>query len=141
MNYVAGFLLSPKLDRVVLVLKNRPSWQAGLLNAVGGKVEEGENAVEAMRREFREEAGIDVENWVHDSVLEGDNFQVDFFSAQGDVDSVRSLTDEPIITISVADALLLGHSAMRNIRLLLSIALDRSGVIRPVLLKDGVQQP
>jgi 8-oxo-dGTP pyrophosphatase MutT (NUDIX family) len=45
-------------DEVLLVLKDRPDWQKGRYNLCGGKVEEGETAVECARRELMEEAGI-----------------------------------------------------------------------------------
>lgn len=50
---VVGFLFSG--PRVLLVRKTRPSWQAGLLNGVGGKVEDNETPIAAMYREFGEE--------------------------------------------------------------------------------------
>ena len=37
---------------VVLTHKNRPAWQAGKLNGVGGKIELLESPVAAMVREF-----------------------------------------------------------------------------------------
>lgn len=43
---------------VLLVLKDRPEWQKGRLNLVGGKVEPGETPVEAAVRELEEESGI-----------------------------------------------------------------------------------
>lgn len=45
-------------SHVLLIRKNRPKWQAGLLNGVGGHVEPGETLLEAMVREFQEETGI-----------------------------------------------------------------------------------
>ena len=56
-TYVAGFLFSPDRSRVLLIRKNRPAWQAGKLNGLGGKIEPGETPPQAMRREFREEQG------------------------------------------------------------------------------------
>lgn len=66
-NYVLGFMFSPDLDKVVLIEKNRPYWQKGKLNGVGGHIEPGETPIEAMVREFKEEAGLDIhpENWIH----------------------------------------------------------------------------
>jgi 8-oxo-dGTP diphosphatase len=58
-EYVVGFLLSG--GRVLLIKKQRPEWQRGLLNGIGGKPEPGESPWEAMRREAIEEAGVDVE--------------------------------------------------------------------------------
>lgn len=45
---------------VLLILKNRPDWQAGKLNGVGGKVEDYDlGPYAAMIREFYEETGIE----------------------------------------------------------------------------------
>jgi 8-oxo-dGTP pyrophosphatase MutT (NUDIX family) len=44
---------------VLLVLKERPSWQKGRLNLVGGKVEEGETPQQAALRELKEESGFE----------------------------------------------------------------------------------
>ena len=37
--YVLGFLFSPDCKRVALIIKNRPDWQAGFLNGIGGKID------------------------------------------------------------------------------------------------------
>ena len=57
-RYVVGFLLNYDRTQVVLIRKNRPAWQAGHLNGVGGKIEMGETPIEAMTREFEEETGL-----------------------------------------------------------------------------------
>lgn len=41
-RYSAVALFSPNLDRVVLIHKLRPTWQAGKANFPGGKVEKGD---------------------------------------------------------------------------------------------------
>lgn len=54
-KYVLGFLFSRDFTRVVLIKKNRPSWQADKLNGIGGKVEDSDtSSLAAMIREFRE---------------------------------------------------------------------------------------
>ncbi len=45
-------------DDVLVVHKDRPAWQAGRLNLVGGKIEEGEDPFDAAVRELKEEAGL-----------------------------------------------------------------------------------
>ena len=55
--YVVGFMLDEARKNVVLIQKNRPAWQAGYLNGVGGKIEGVETGREAMAREYEEEAG------------------------------------------------------------------------------------
>lgn len=57
-RYVLGFAFSKSMRSVVLIEKKKPEWQAGLLNGIGGKLEEGESAAAAMVREFKEETGV-----------------------------------------------------------------------------------
>ena len=44
---------------ILVVLKNRPAWQVGKVNLIGGKVETGETPEEAAIRELKEETGLD----------------------------------------------------------------------------------
>src|SRR5687768_8509331 len=102
-EYVCGFLFSEDRSRVLLIRKRRPAWQAGMLNGLGGKIEPGETAVEAMRREFREEAALDVAEWQHvltlsgaDDAGSGRGWAGHFFRAFGDLSRVRAATDEQL---------------------------------------------
>lgn len=54
-RYVLGFVFDSGYHNVLLICKDRPSWQAGRLNGLGGKIEEGESPARAMERELREE--------------------------------------------------------------------------------------
>jgi 8-oxo-dGTP diphosphatase len=54
---VVGFLFAD--SDVLLVQKMKPDWQKGFWNGVGGKDEDGEEPIDAMVREFREETKID----------------------------------------------------------------------------------
>lgn len=56
--YVAGFLFDEAREHVVLLEKQKPLWMKGKLNGVGGKIEDGETPIVAMRREFEEETGL-----------------------------------------------------------------------------------
>jgi ADP-ribose pyrophosphatase len=62
-EYVAGFLFDEAKNYVALIRKNRPDWQAGCLNGIGGKVEPGEWTLQTQIREFEEETGVHYENW------------------------------------------------------------------------------
>lgn len=57
-KYSVGFAFDETGKNVVLIQKRRPQWQAGLLNGVGGHVEEGESFHTCMSREFQEETGL-----------------------------------------------------------------------------------
>jgi len=64
-NYVIIFTFNTRGDKVLLIKKTkRPAHHVGLLNGVGGKVEEGETGQEAAEREFTEETGIPVSDVV-----------------------------------------------------------------------------
>lgn len=55
-RYVLGFYLTP--DGVVLIKKTKPDWQRGKWNGIGGSIEAGETPLQAMVREFAEEAQL-----------------------------------------------------------------------------------
>jgi 8-oxo-dGTP diphosphatase len=61
-----GFVLSPDGKRVLLVHRNRRPGDAhlGKYNGLGGKLEPGEDVVAGLRREVREEAGLECDSLV-----------------------------------------------------------------------------
>ncbi|MGJ0393034.1 MAG: NUDIX domain-containing protein [Methylocystis sp.] len=121
LSYVCGFLFSPDGSRVLLIRKNRPAWQAGRLNGIGGKVEPGETIDEAMLREGFEEADV-MPAWVHFITLRYLAADVSFFAAKGrEIDAVRGKTDEPLQIIDVRS--LLDHPHIDNLGFLLPMGL------------------
>ena len=75
-KYVLGFAFDKYKHNVVLLEKNRPDWQKGLWNGIGGKVENTDyDEGFAMCREFKEETGIDSfpETWKHFATMRFDN--------------------------------------------------------------------
>lgn len=84
-QYVNGFLFSSAGEVVTLILKNKPAWQRGRLNGLGGHIEENETPLAAMTREFREESdGYNIKNWEHFCTLEGEKFQMYCFRSFND---------------------------------------------------------
>ncbi|MDB6017710.1 MAG: hypothetical protein JWR19_2199 [Pedosphaera sp.] len=71
-QYCLGFLFDPHAQHVVLIEKLKPAWMAGKWNGVGGKLERGESPLQAMQREFKEEAGLDIPGWRPFCDLTGD---------------------------------------------------------------------
>lgn len=134
-QYVAGFLLNEKRDRVVVVRKNRPEWQAGRLNAVGGHIEEGETAAEAMRREFKEEAGLDVPDWHHFATVQGPWGAVYFYRAFGEVESVMRMEDEEILVFDI-ERLLQRDDYIPNLEWLLYLARYTHDIYWPVIATE-----
>jgi 8-oxo-dGTP diphosphatase len=70
-QYCLGFAFSQDRKEVLLQQKDHPAWQRGRWNGLGGHLEEGEKFVDAMAREFQEEAGIvtDPAHWEHRLVV------------------------------------------------------------------------
>lgn len=102
-RYVAGFVFVRGGMQVMLIRKNKPVWQRARLNAVGGKIENGESAVEAMIRECDEEAGLAISGWRRFCVLRGtqpDEWEVHFFTVELPHDMIkngmRTKTSEPV---------------------------------------------
>lgn len=63
MDYVLCWPQYPKsqyesFPSILVVGKNKPEWQVGRFNLVGGKIEPGESPIEAAIRELKEESGI-----------------------------------------------------------------------------------
>lgn len=95
-DYVLGFLFN-RYGQVLLIKKERPDWQRGKMNGIGGKIEPGETPYDAMCREFREEAGIDVMGWDLRGYCTGENFVVHVFRADFEGGSEpRTVTDEEV---------------------------------------------
>lgn len=102
--YVCGFVFDPDFKEVMLIRKNRPEWQAGKLNGVGGHVEDTDHdAAHAMSRECEEESGLYIppSAWRNAVRAHFPSAQVDFFYAVHDPTSGKSLTDETVMSISV----------------------------------------
>jgi len=59
-EYTLAFAFDEGGRNVALILKDHPDWQKGRANGIGGKVEPGETPFETNRREFLEEAGVDL---------------------------------------------------------------------------------
>lgn len=99
MKYVVGLLFSEDLKQIVLIKKNRPEWQKGLLNGPGGKIEKDETPYYAMRREIAEETGIVVDQWQLLFVQTGikEDYIVNYYIAKtsyAQLNQIRSTTDE-----------------------------------------------
>lgn len=101
-EYVVGFALGPG-KRVALIRKTKPVWQAGLLNGVGGKVEDSDASRHAaMAREFLEETGVETAplDWVWYLQITTDKSVVDFFVTKlkdEQFKALRSTTDEQVV--------------------------------------------
>lgn len=140
-RYVAGFLFDEARTSVALIEKQKPAWMAGLLNAIGGKIEDGETPAQAMEREFGEEAGVTDIDWQPVADLHGPDWVCHFFAGFSvNIAFVRSQEAEQIAVYGVQHVLSGAYPLMSNLPVLLALALDRSGIVKPVQIQDAISQ-
>lgn len=132
-EYVLGFLFDEERKKVALIKKNRPDWQAGFYNGIGGKVEAGEAAFDAMIREFEEEAGLHVPTWNRLCRMMSKDWYVYVYWGIGDLTSLKSLTDEPVSIWEIYEINEL--NVVSNLRWLIPMALDEGQQFHEPLIK------
>ncbi|MGH7717960.1 MAG: NUDIX hydrolase [Gemmatimonadaceae bacterium] len=133
-TYVLALLFTPDRKRVVLVRKTRPAWQAGRVNALGGKVAPGESPVDAARREVREEAGVDVEAWEEFLVWDDPVYRMHALRAfSDDASRARTAEDQDVFA---ADVDALPPNLIDNLWWLVPLALDRDVAV-PVAVRSA----
>ena len=130
-KYVCGLMFSSNKESVALIVKNKPDWQKGLLNGIGGKIEEfdsinaknlKERSLNAMCREFKEETGVETfpQNWnlfltmgsdigkANDENIQqyNESWQVDFYRCFDDkVYNVQTQEEENVVVRNICDLL------------------------------------
>lgn len=121
--YVLALLFTPDGSRVVLLHKTRPAWQAGRVNAPGGKLLAGEDPLAAARREVREEAGVDVAGWEEFLVWDDPHYRMHAVRAFSPA-AARAHTAEDQ-AVFLAEVAALPPQVIDNLRWLVPLALDR----------------
>lgn len=129
MDYVLGFAFDREMERVLLIEKTKPAWQAGKLNGIGGKVESYDSSYEdAICREFQEEAGLFIhpEEWKRYATLQGEGFTVAVFFTKIHLQTMRrarSMTEEEVGMYSTRVGLR-SLGAISNVPALIELAVD-----------------
>lgn len=132
-NYVATFCFDETERFVALIEKNKPAWQAGRLNGIGGKIEEGETIFMAAKREFEEETGcsLPLSSFIHYASLfdrRGDAL-IHFFKNTERLSLLRSTTPEQVIILPLA-RLHYDDQVIPNLKWLIPMALEYDKGIR-----------
>lgn len=132
-KYCVGFAYDENYD-VALIRKNHPEWQAGLLNGIGGHVDEGERPWEAMTREFLEETGVEIRTWDRICTLIHPNASIYVYKAKISSEKlaqVQSMTDEKVSVLQKCVFDNLHSSMLPNLPWLLSLALYEDASYEP----------
>lgn len=132
-HYVLGFAFSADKKEIILIEKQKPDWQKGKLNGVGGKVEEYDfDESFAMVREFKEETGVNttVIDWhkygemiFHNDIM-GGGAKVHLFRMFNDcINGCETMEEEEILRVNTDTCLDL-FSCMHNLCILIPLALS-----------------
>ena len=98
---VVGFAFNKKASSILLVRKDRPEWQKGCLNGIGGKMEKSESAITAINRECKEETGL-VLQWTVGGIMKGRGENGHpfecwiFYAYSDDVYGFKQMESEPL---------------------------------------------
>lgn len=124
-EYVVGIIFSEDLQSVLLMLKNRPVWQAGRFNFPGGKVEGEETGYEAIVREVAEECTTQIvsDRWKHIADIKREGIEIYFYATVLTSEDItpEASTDEPLEWVSVTE---LPKNLVYNVSWLVPYALE-----------------
>jgi len=129
-THVLGFVFDPTFKHVALIRKNRPEWAAGLLNGIGGKVEDTDlGIVDSMIREFKEETGVEITDWKQFGIFSSKKYQFRigcFAAVSPSVYNVQSVTDEEVCLQEVRHVLCsLPHYYCENTQWMVAMARNK----------------
>ncbi len=143
-SYVVGLAFDISQKRIVLIEKNRPDWQKGKLNGIGGKVEKLESIHEAMSREFQEEAGLKTMPyaWRYFLCLNciEDKTSIHFFTCNlstYEYHSLKQTTDEELRIITVENLHHNNYNAIHNLKWIIRMAKDPFIMTEPLFIQYG----
>lgn len=120
-KYVAGFIFDLAAQRVLLIKKNKPVWQAGLYNGIGGSIELNESPLDAIIREVKEEVNLSIKTWKNFCELKGEGFSVEFFyTFTNKIPEFKNNTSE---IASIFQVKLIPENIVNNIGWLINMAL------------------
>jgi 8-oxo-dGTP diphosphatase len=137
-EYVLGFAYNKIGDTiVVLIKKNRPLWQKGLLNGVSGHIEINETPYEAMKREFHEETGVIVDDWENYCIIVNESYIIHIFKSyisNIELLEIEKTTDEEIFNVYVNDIFKYDLNIVPNIGWLILLGLDNTIKSLPIIV-------
>ena len=125
-THTLGFIFDESLSKVLLIHKQRPDWQKGKINGVGGKIEPGEESLACIVREVLEETGLRTQEkeWVYLGEINSVGAYIDMYALahRGELHEALTTTDEEIGWFEVAN---LPENVLNNVHWLIPLALDK----------------
>lgn len=124
--YSLGFIFDSSTQNVLLIQKQKPEWQKGKLNGIGGKCESGEKSIDCMIRETKEETGLETsaKAWTYIGAMKQSFGDVDVFTLkyEGSPSDAQHADHEEIAWLEAEQ---LPNNVMQNLRWLIPLAQDK----------------
>lgn len=137
-RYASCLLIDHDMKRALLIRKNRPEFQKGRLNIVGGGMELGEFPALTALRETGEEVGIELnllELTLFCTLINvNDRWRVDFYKTVCDIDKYQQLTDEVPEVIDLDN---IPDDVLYNLKWLIPMALDNAKCMATVYVTES----
>lgn len=144
-DFVLGFAFHK--SKVALIRKTRPEWQAGKLNGLGGHIENYEPPIEAMAREFHEEAGLFTYQWEQKVKMVSGSHTIYVFTTDLEHGNILYTTEEGRVDMynwrNIAGLAALGAEAVPNLAWLLpmvrsnEVSAEVKFIVDPLERKNG----
>jgi 8-oxo-dGTP diphosphatase len=129
-EYVVGFCFNLERTEVAFLQKTHPEWQAGKYNGIGGHIKDDESPIEAMVREFNEEAGVktDPQNWFLFAIMNDGDVRVYCYCCYNDIifNNIKTMTDEPIHKFDLSMLRMFNENFVPNLAWLIPLAADKT---------------
>jgi 8-oxo-dGTP diphosphatase len=122
--YVCGFMFNEDRNAVILIRKNRPAFQKGKLNGIGGKVEQEDSGVQTIANDW--------ENFAYGS---NDEFTVFFFRGSNTeyFQKAKTMETEEVGRFYIGNGV--DRSAMANLQWLIPLAVCSEPIAGPVTFR------
>lgn len=144
-RYVVGFLFPVDQPGHVILLrkdtkrKEGVEFMDGMLNGLGGKVEEREAAQDAMNRECHEEANL-IADWEHVAILTDGTFQLDIYRAECESHHVPDSNDvgEMFLCVPIRAVVEQAVVTVPNLQWMVPMCLEADRAFWPFSIIQGV---
>lgn len=125
-KFSLGFIFDAQLQNVLLIQKNRPDWQKGKWNGLGGHVEKGETYLQTIEREVFEESGLNIpaNEWIKVGEMKLTDSICWVFAAiyKGELTDIQIKTDEILAWHSIRN---IPINVLSNLTWLIPFAIDK----------------
>jgi len=158
MNYTLGFIICE--DKVLLIEKQKPEFQRGFLNGLGGKIEDNEKVEDCIVREVKEECNMNTisSDWQHfctmfgckeskDNISDMEYWNVFCFVTTVDYikfNTILQTEKEKLQVTSLSAIYTLNNKLLGNISWLIGMAIDfreNRAFIPPVITYTKLSLP